>query len=464
MIKKIISIVLIILPIAFLTFLIPGLVYSATDHVVISEIQIAGTTADDEFVELYNPTLSDIVIDGWRLTKKTDSGTESNLVSGLTGTIPAGGYFLIAHSDTTYDGVVAADLYYSAPSNKLASDNTVVLYSDAGSAVIDKVGMGTATDFEIAAAAVPAADGSIERLPVNEDTNNNSLDFSPRALSDPQNSGASPTPTPSPTPEPTESPSPTATPAPTFTPSPTAGHIVISEIQIAGVSANDDFVELYNPTATDYDLNGHKLVKRTETGTADTSLKSWSSEAIIPAGGHYLWANSGWTPPVNADAATTGTLASNNGVALRNGALDAGEIIDSVGWGTASNVFVETAVFSQNPPAGSSLERVGDDTDNNSLDFILREFSDPQCSGLLPSPSPTPIPTETPLPTATPTSAPTLTPSPAPTPTITPYPTTRTVIGIFPFSLNPKVCYLEYRVFRFGFMRLTFPKIVCLNL
>lgn len=220
------------------------------DHVVISEIQIAGDGPDpasDEFVELYNPTDSPIVLDGWRLRRKNSSGTEATLVLTLNGTIPAHGYFLIGHG-TGYNGTTPLDQIYSAPSNALTNNYTVLLYSDAGTTLIDKVGMGTAVDNETSDTANPAANSSVERKASStstsetmtgseatfgngEDTDNNSNDFVTRTTSDPQNSSSSteappaptPTPTPTATPTPTETPTPTQTPtpSPTATPTPT---------------------------------------------------------------------------------------------------------------------------------------------------------------------------------------------------------------------------------------------------
>src|SRR3989344_8053500 len=201
-----------------LFFSVPGLIFSATDHIVISEIQIEGDTSSDEFVELYNPTVNAVDMTGWRLTRKTAGGSQSNLVASLSGVINPLTYFLIAHPD--YDGSVQEDLLYSATSSGIASNNTVLLYSDAGVTVVDKVGMGTASDFESSAAAVPTDNGSIRRIS-NEDTNNNLNDFELLDVSDPQNSQSFPTA--SPTEEPTETPTPTATPTaePSDTPTPT---------------------------------------------------------------------------------------------------------------------------------------------------------------------------------------------------------------------------------------------------
>src|SRR3989338_9216559 len=49
-----------------------------------------------------------------------------------------------------------------------------------------------------------------------------------------------------------------------------ANHIVISEIQINGANANQDFVELYNPKNTSEDLSGWQINKKTSTGTASS--------------------------------------------------------------------------------------------------------------------------------------------------------------------------------------------------
>jgi len=180
----------------------------------------------------------------------------------------------------------------------------------------------------------------------------------------------------------------------------TANHLVISEVQISGTKSTDDFIELYNPTNQEISLDGYRLVKRTKTGTTDTTLKSFSSADKIPIYGFYLWANSDYTAILIApDAATSGSIASDNGIALRHGDENTGEIIDSAAWGAAANAFVEGAVFGTNPPAGKSLERKasatstaatmisggteadkgnGQDSNNNANDFILRDVSNPQ--------------------------------------------------------------------------------------
>jgi len=118
-------------------------------------------------------------------------------------------------------------------------------------------------------------------------------------------------------------------------------------------------------------------VKRTKTGTSDTLLKSWTADAFISAGGSYTWANSGFAslnPP--ADATTTGSIADDNGIAIREGPNDTGTIVDAVAWGNAQNAFIEGSAYSANPVANQLLARklhngAVQDTDNNAVDFEI---------------------------------------------------------------------------------------------
>ncbi len=230
-----------------------SLVKSQTDHPVISEIQVSGSSANDEFIELYNPTGSDVDITGWKLRRINSGGTESALVSSISGTIKPHGFFLITHPDVA--GNYEFDDLYSSASYAITNDNTVIL-KDPENAEVDKVGFGTATDPETQATSDPPANGSLERK-ANEssdvesmtagddkdkgnpyDTNNNFNDFVIRENSNPQNSlsaaeffqetpsntpspSETPTETPEITPTPTEEPTETPEPSPTVTPTPT---------------------------------------------------------------------------------------------------------------------------------------------------------------------------------------------------------------------------------------------------
>lgn len=165
--------------------------HSTTNHVIISELQHWGATSTDEFVELYNPTDCPIVIDGWKLTRKTSSGNKYNLVTALSGTIPAHGFFLIAHQNG-YINSVTPDVRYSGSTFNFAPNNTVLLYADqTETLLIDKVGFGAATDFEGSPAQNPAPAQSIARVN-NQDTDNNAVDFQVQTIPSPQNTQSPP--------------------------------------------------------------------------------------------------------------------------------------------------------------------------------------------------------------------------------------------------------------------------------
>lgn len=168
--------------------------------------------------------------------------------------------------------------------------------------------------------------------------------------------------------------------------------IVISQFQVAGATAADEFVEIHNVGTTSFDLNGHRLVYRSAAGATDVNLVAWTTSTVIPAGGYYLVAAalSGTTPAGYDDVVTpdatfthggTGALAAaGGGLALRSGAANTGTIIDSVGFGTATNAFVESIVTTA-PAANASKARQAlgcQDTDNNANDFETVNPSTPR--------------------------------------------------------------------------------------
>lgn len=204
-----------------------------------------------------------------------------------------------------------------------------------------------------------------------------------------------------------------------------ADHLVISAVQITEGEGKTghDFIEIYNPTEQDINLKGYRLVKRTKTGATDTSIKSWTGDVVVKAHSWRLWASSddkAYPLSFGADDATTATLAADNGIAIRFGAADTGEIIDSIAWGAAENIFKESAAVS-NPGVGEKLVRKpaggetgnGVDTDNNADDFIVAINFIPRNSQ---SSSMPPITNVNPGPNATPDSTFIADPVPASTP------------------------------------------------
>lgn len=231
-------------------FFLKNSVKADANHVVISEIQVAGggltPSADDEFIELYNPTPDAVDISSWSIQKETTGGafTRKNFVSPAV--IPAYGYYLIANNSYDNAANVNPDLWHNS-FNLATTGTTVFLVRDQTplttgeeESIVDRVGIGTnALDAEgTPFTPIPPNDQSIERKPGagdpaggnGIDTDNNAADFEIRAISEPQNSHSaieqplsttSPTVTPTETPTPVETATPSPTESPTETPSPT---------------------------------------------------------------------------------------------------------------------------------------------------------------------------------------------------------------------------------------------------
>jgi hypothetical protein len=135
--------------------------------------------------------------------------------------------------------------------------------------------------------------------------------------------------------------------------------VCLTQVQITGGEGKtqEDFIELYNPSSAPVNLNGYRLVKRTQsTSSKDTLIKSWTSDTFVQPGSFYLWANVNFTAiAVLPDVTTSLTISNDNGVALRNGSNDTGEVVDSASWGNAENSF--TKVSAENPTANMALQR-----------------------------------------------------------------------------------------------------------
>jgi DNA/RNA endonuclease G (NUC1) len=168
-------------------------------------------------------------------------------------------------------------------------------------------------------------------------------------------------------------------------------HLVISQFQAGGAANfNDEFVEIHNTSSSGIDLNGYRVVYRSASGTNDVGpFAQWSTSTIIPAGGYYLIATTSYdgtsTPNITYDpAACACSMGANaGGLAIKN-ASDA--IIDSAGWGTATNAFVEGTVTSAPGNDNSKARKQSgcQDTDNNANDFETLTPSAPRNSSTTP--------------------------------------------------------------------------------
>jgi hypothetical protein len=137
-------------------------------------------------------------------------------------------------------------------------------------------------------------------------------------------------------------------------------------------SATDEFVELFNAGAGPVALGGYKLVYRSGAGTSDIALATIPDGTVLAPGAFYLFGGSGYAGVKAADQTFSQALAGTaGGVGVRDGS---GKLIDSVGYGTATNAFFETRPATAPPstaPPGSSDIRLPDgrDTDDNGADF-----------------------------------------------------------------------------------------------
>jgi hypothetical protein len=145
----------------------------------------------------------------------------------------------------------------------------------------------------------------------------------------------------------------------------------------------DEFVELFNAGTTGVDIGGYRLVYRSATGTADVALAAIPAGTMLAPGGFYLLGGASYGGATAADQPFTFALASaGGGIALRN---PGGAIVDSVGYGTATNAFVEASAAPAPPvtaPPGSSAGRSPDgrDTDDNAGDFAVSPTATPRAA------------------------------------------------------------------------------------
>ena len=127
----------------------------------------------------------------------------------------------------------------------------------------------------------------------------------------------------------------------TCTATPTDSAVRVNELATGtSASATDEFVELFNAGAVPADLSGYKLVYRSGAGSSDVSLATIPDGTTLAPGAFYLFGGSGYTGAKTPNQAfSVGIAAAAGGVGLRNAA---GTLVDSVGYGTATNALVET--------------------------------------------------------------------------------------------------------------------------
>ncbi len=180
-------------------------------------------------------------------------------------------------------------------------------------------------------------------------------------------------------------------------------HVVISELSTGSVSAaSQEFIELYNPTASVVSLSSWQLEYKSATATSAAWSKRATLSGSIASFGFYLVATKGFVP--SGDSLLTDGMAESAGhVRLLD---QASQVVDLVGYGATANA----SETSPAPAAGDghSLERLpgasnalagnSQDTGNNSQDFTVRITPEPQTTASPTEDPATPAPADTPIP------------------------------------------------------------------
>ena len=264
--------------------------------VVISEIQTAGATAADEFIELYNRTPGAIDLASWSIQYQDGAADALSSESpadkvNLSGTIQAFGFFLIANSSGyDYGETKAADITYTDADFALsASGGTVLLVNNQDalisattSAIQDRMAWGNGTLYpEGTACPSPADGGSLERKACPEstatsmvagidaamgnsfDSDDNSGDFVLRSTADPQNTAD------------VESPEMSG-----------VNPVVINEVYYKNASSDHQWIELYNNAGTPQDISGWKILAAGKTYTIP-ALTSIGADGFLVVHWYY---------------------------------------------------------------------------------------------------------------------------------------------------------------------------------
>jgi len=182
----------ILLLLALVTLVFVPLARSTSSSLVISQLYAgggnAGASYTNDFVELLNHGSSSVDLSGWSLQYASASSTSWSVVP-LSGTVPAGKYFLVALASGGSSGAALPSADATGTANMAVSGGKVALVHDttaltcgasAGScSAVDFVGWGSATDYE-GSAAGPALSAVLAAVRTDAgctDTDSNAADF-----------------------------------------------------------------------------------------------------------------------------------------------------------------------------------------------------------------------------------------------------------------------------------------------
>ena len=186
----------------------PDLYAGSTADVVISQVYggggNSGATFTNDYVELFNRSAGSVTITGWSVQYASSTGSSWSKVN-LSGTIPAGGYYLISLASGTSGAALptpnaTGSIAMSASSGKVALVTNQTLLTCGSSACLpnasirDLVGYGSANQAEGGAptATLSATTAAVRAGAGCTDTDNNKADFAATAPA-PRNAASAPT-------------------------------------------------------------------------------------------------------------------------------------------------------------------------------------------------------------------------------------------------------------------------------
>ena len=302
---------------------------ASSGDVIVNEI-MQNPSGDDtirEWFELFNTTVNDIDINGWRIA---DYGTNNHVIdNGGPLIIPAGGYLVLGNNgDYATNGGVNVNYVYN--NFTLAnSDDAIILYSDS-SVLIDSVVYDNGYTFpDPSGASMALKDTSLD----NDDGENwctSTTTFGDGDFGTPGGANVCIEITP--------------------------GDIIINEI-MQNPSGDDtirEWFELFNTTVNDIDINGWRIA---DYGTNNHVIDN-GGPLIIPAGGYLVLGN-------NGDYATNGGVNVNyvyNNFTLANSD-------DAIILYSDSSVLIDSVVYDDGytfpDPSGASMALKDTSLDND---------------------------------------------------------------------------------------------------
>jgi hypothetical protein len=297
----------------------PVLTAAASPKVVITELQTTGNSASEEFVEFYNLTGADIDFadtahtgkEPWKLqfysataiTNGAPDWTKPSATVSLTGIIPARGYYLL--SSTGYaPGGIDSDQAYSSRLSDSGGGLQLVTATTTATTFYDRLMWRQSTSGQTLPTnvlATPVGNGSLQRLP-NDDSEYVNLEksltqFTAAVTISPKDMWRAPEPPPV-VPDTPEQPVDGST-DPGTDPGNNTPDVPVTPANPSNIGLDapyltellpnpasplkdetDEFIELYNPNDTAFDLKNYTL----EVGT--TTLHDFTFTSDVPLAPH----------------------------------------------------------------------------------------------------------------------------------------------------------------------------------